>query len=424
MRFIIGNRSAIGGLTQRLLMAVLTLGIAGAQENCYSQALGVESGAAQPTITPPPMSASPLAGGPAAIGGGQYMNAYGDPIIMPVQYEAPCGDMYGGMGGYGDPMAVDFGGYTEDQIGPHYFDVAFGAVFYKSDDLLAGIGPLAARNAGGIRELDPQDTATSYETGWQVALRYDLGPMSLFEATYLGIYDIGGSQRINSTEINNVPNQLQTVFSNFGVPFPIDGLDDGETYTVAYKSDLQSSELSYRRYWVGNSPRISGTYLLGFRYLRMTEDLNFNGDVLLGTDQTPRMTWAGGNDLLGFQIGGDGWLGLRQGLRIGCEGKAGVYNNRFEFQGDGDFGGVIGAPDNYNVLTQGDQVAFIGEAGANLVLDILPSWSIKGGYNVLYVDNLATVASNFDSTDFIPATFQAKDDVLYHGFNASAEYVW
>jgi hypothetical protein len=43
---------------------------------------------------------------------------------------------------------------------------------------------------------------------------------------------------------------------------------------------------------------------------------------------------------------------------------------------------------------------------------------------VFYLDNLATVAGNIDPTNFIPATTNSENDALYHGFDASVEYVW
>jgi hypothetical protein len=375
--------------------------------------------------------ASPLAGGPAAAQGNQFVDVHGNSIVMPANYCAPAGPGYGapgcppGGGNYCDPMAIDFGGYSEDQIGPHYYDITFGAVFLNPETILDGVGPLASVTAGPAapRILDPSASLDDYEAGWQIGLRYDLGPLSILEATYMGVYDIGFTDTVNSVDVTDPSqnNQLYTVFSNFGVPIPIDGLDDGATYSLNYKSDLQSTELSYRRYWVGNNPRVSGTYLLGFRYLRLTEDLNFNTVALLGDSN---LNWGSTNDVLGFQFGGDGWVGVRQGLRVGCEGKAGIYNNRWEFQGTGDFAGIGNAPPDYSIPADGNKVAFIGEFGANIVADILPSWSLKGGYNAMYIDNLASVAGNIDTTTFVPATINAGSDALYHGFSVSTEYVW
>lgn len=428
----------------RRLVARLTLGVAAvwpaaqpslAQNGYMSPAIAQSGGQFHQASQIPTHMASPLAGGPNAAVGSDFVDAHGNSIVMPASYCGPagpgpgyCPPMGGDSGAYGDPMGIDFGGYSEDQIGPHYFDVSFGAVFIKSDTILDGVPALASTALGPAapRVLNPSQGLDSYDPGWEVAVRYDLGPLSVFEATYMGAYDFSFTESAASEPPGTF--NLFTIFSNFGVPTPIPGVDSGSLYVLDYNSDLQSSELSYRRYWVGNNPRISGTYLLGFRYVRLTEDLNLNltaddGNGV-GNVVNSNLLWDTSNDLLGFQLGGDGWVGLRQGLRVGGDCKAGVYNNRYKFTGDGDFAAVAGAPSDYTVLADGNQVAFIGEAGISVVADILSSWSLKGGYHVWYIDNLATVGSNIDSSNFVPTVVNHENDALYHGFSASAEYVW
>ncbi|MCA9231794.1 MAG: hypothetical protein KDA57_14180 [Planctomycetales bacterium] len=381
--------------------------------------------------------ASPLAGGPAAAYGDQFMDAQGNPIIMPASYCQSCpgpaggycpscpGD-FGAAGGYGDPMAVDFGGYGNDQCGPHYFDIAVDSIFLKPNEALDGVGPLISVGAGQ-NFIDPASGTAEYEPGWRIAARYDLGPLSVFEGTYMGLYDIGFTNQIRSVDATvaaGLPSQdfqLFTVFSNFGIPTPIDGLDDGSVYTLGYQSDIQSTELSYRRYWTGFNTRVTGTLLLGARYLRMTEDFTFNAVAFAGDSS---LLTTSENDLVGFQFGGDGWLCLRQGLRIGAEAKAGVYNNRYKLGKTANFAEVGNAPDDFAVVTEGNQVAFAAESGVTMVADILPSWSIRGGYQVLYLNSLATVASSIDPTNIGSTAISTQGDALYHGFHGGLEYIW
>ncbi|MAT71140.1 MAG: hypothetical protein CMJ58_16640 [Planctomycetaceae bacterium] len=376
---------------------------------------------------PQAFPASPLAGGQAAAGGGAYMDANGRPIILPAQYSAPVDGGYGACPpGYGDGLYADFGGYSmPDQVGPHYFDVSVESVFLQNDDALDGIGPLASIGAAGPTALDPSNGTGDYEAGWKIAARLDLGPLSVFEATYAGLYDIGFSQTINSVDVapGGVDFQLFSPFSQFGVGTLIPGVDDGQTYSVTYDASLQSTELSYRRYWVGNNPRISGTYLLGFRYTRLKETVTYDTvglDTPVTTASASRL-WQGDNELLGFQLGGDGWIGLRQGLRFGIESKAGVYNNHYVFQ---NAAVTPGGASDFSSVTKGDQVSFIGEANASFVADILPSWSIRGGYQVLYMSSLAAVGSTIDPTDYFATTVNTQGDALYHGFFGGLEYVW
>jgi hypothetical protein len=380
----------------------------------------------------PTFMASPLAGGPAAAGGGQFVDAHGNSIVMPASYCQGMGPGYGGPcpdggagGAYGDPMAIDFGGYSEDQIGPHYFDVQFATVVLQPDAPLAGSAPFSSDGIGLAQPkfLDVSANGEDYEPGWQIGFRYDLGPLSVFEATYMGIYDFNFDERVVSTEVSaNGDNQLFSIFSDYGLGTLNSAFDAASVHEVSYESDLQSTELTYRRYWVGHSSRVSGTWLLGARYIRMTEGFNFFGSSTL--NGSANVNFDAQNDLVGFQMGGDGWIGLRQGFRVGCEGKAGVYNNRFQFETFQDASQQ--APSALD--TEGDQVAFAADGGVSAVFDILPSWSLRCGYQVFYMNELVTVGDNLNVNLLEPLAtvppLNSDGHAFYHGFNAGMEYVW
>jgi hypothetical protein len=388
----------------------------------------------------PAFMASPLAGGPAAAGGGQFVDIHGNSIVMPASYGqcvnpgyGPCPDGMGG--GYCDPMAVDFGGCSEDQIGPHYFDVAADVVYVKPDELFSanvpaftslGVGAAAGETVNPFN--DPSGQEDEYKPGWRIAVRFDLGPLSVFEAAYTGIYDLDFDTIAVSSDLGaGLSNQLFSIFSQYGFDPAgfIDELDEAEIQTLQYDSDLQSTELTFRRYWVGNSSRVSGTWLLGARYMRLTEGLRFDSQNL-DASETGFVSFDTENDLVGFQLGGDGWLGVLQGLRVGVEGKAGVYNNRFTFDSATD---VDSVPANLQPSQDGNQVAFIGEGGVSVVADIYPSWSITGGYHVYYMNELVLVGNNISTTQFasVPVdqpALSVDGHALYHGFSAGVEYVW
>jgi hypothetical protein len=430
----------MSSLFTRSLSAILTAGFVWGL---------AQSGQAQA----PNMPASPLAGGQAAMGGA-YMDAYGNPIVLPAQYAegcpgygpecqscgpyGPCDDgaCYG-YGGYDENAYADFGGYSQpDQCGPHYFDVAVSGVALRPEEIFNDVPPLA--NAGvGIFDpgtgqtipdrplLDPQNEYGDYEPGWQIAARYDIGALALLEMTYMGIYDIGFNDSVLSADVNNgTPNSLTSVFSQYGT-VPIIGLESVNRFTLDYQSDLQSTEFSYRRYWVGYNPRITGTYLAGFRYIRMTEDMTFDSEAGGGQDDAS-LLWSDENDLVGAQLGGDGWICILQGLRIGAEAKAGIYNNRFKFRH------ATAVPDpsitNVDFTVEDDQVAFACEFGVDMVADILPSISLRGGYRAMYLNSLATVGNNIFPNEFVDGVGDTQvltqADALYHGFTGGIEYVW
>ena len=379
----------------------------------------------------PPFPASPLAGGMPAAQGDSFMDASGNSIVLTQAYEQMCPPGAMGGGGYGDPMAIDFGGYGEEQVGPHYFDIAFETVFLIQEDL-AGAGlPSLSSDGNGVSAgvtnnpvLNINNSGDEVSPGFRAAVRYDIGALSVLEATYTGLYDLG----FDETATPSAGNQLISIYSNYGFAATgdgfITGLDEASSQSVSYESDLQSTELSYRRYWVGNNPRVSGTYLMGFRYTRMTEDFVFSAVTLDGNGSVGT---SSKNDLLGFQFGGDAWIGLRQGLRLGVTGKTGVYNNRFKFSTA--INNVAETALNVQPDQDGNQVAFIADGGVSMVADILPSVSLKGGYEVLYLNSLVTVQGNINTDIYNGAVTAApalgtEGHVLYHGFHGGIEYVW
>ncbi len=424
-----GHASAFG------LMMLFSLAVpATADEGGYVSPRFI-SGAQQ--LPPAHHPASPLAGGPAAAQGGQFMDVQGNSIVMPASYGQSCPGGPGGpggAGGYGDPMAVDFGGYGPDQSGPHYFDISFDTLFLQPSDPFEGVGGLISAGAGGPL-VDVLSGQEEYEAGWRIAARYDIGPLSVLEATYTGLYDIGFTSNIVSSDVvpGGLPNSLFTPFSDFGtaVGGPIATLDDADVVSFRYDSDLQSTEFSYRRYWMGYNSRITGTWLMGARYFRMTEGFAWNTTADDPTNPNPAadkvfstLSSRSENDMVGFQLGGDGWLTLRQGLRIGTEAKAGIYNNRFKIRKDGVFDNVGNAPDDFSFEAEGNQVAFAAEGGVTMVADILSSWSIRGGYQVYYLSSLATVGGSIDTTNINSPTIATQGSALYHGFHGGVEYTW
>jgi len=404
-----------------------------------------------PPRSQPGLPASPLAGGMSAARGDAFMDAHGNSIVMPANYCQECegGGYYqeggypeGGYcqdcqgGGYGGACRSGLGGVLRDarlganmgncyggpdQSGPHYFDVSAAVVFLRGEELFDGAPAFASVGVGlnAPRLLDPSGEG-DYEPGWKIALRYDLGPLSLFEATYMGLYDISSGSEARSLDVTNPPSpsQLFSPFSDYGTGMLIPGVDFASVVRLDYESDLQSTELSYRRYWVDNNPRLSGTFLLGFRYLRLTEEFRYD-TFAMGGDAS--RLWGSENDLVGAQIGADSWFTLLQGMRLGGEIKVGIYNNHYVLTNAGDMPDVA---NDFGSTAKGDQVAFATEGSVSVVFDILPSLSLRGDYQVLYMNSLATAGGNIDTANYYSTAVQTQSDALYHGFNAGLEYIW
>lgn len=456
----------------RLMKSVLCLGagLFSVVMQAEAQPYGGQHGPVPPGVA----QAGPFVpGGP----GGQFVDAYGNPAIVPASYAH--GGAYGGpYGGGVDPFAG--AGVNVEQTGPHFFDISADFIYWQRDTL--GSQSVAFSSDGvGVTSADLNIVQTSgdldpdFEPGFRLAGRYDIGALSVIEATYTGLLN----QSQSSTVTPQITDFLFSPFTNFGVdtldngdpnpfanglfPLPpppgtepdLDNFDETDfstSHSLSFDSNLQSAELSYRRYWVGRSPRLTGTLLAGFRYTRLDEALRFttvgsnfapgseNNAVnqaarLLGTVPISTSTFEveADNNLTGFQLGGDASYAVRQGIRFLAEGKVGIYNNDIRvgstFTTDDNTPGDFALP-----VFNENQVAFISDARLTLIVDVLPSLSLKAGYEVLFLNSIATSVDNLDfaavsdvisGLDTAPAAvLNDQSDAVFHGAHFGLEYIW
>jgi hypothetical protein len=429
--------------------------------------------------------------------------AYGDRMVMPVQYCQQCGDGscyvgdgscgdggcygggcdgggyggYGGGDGYGGcnggpgcrcpypgccpmgaggtdpPIGYDLmndagiAGDLVDQRGPHYWDIRAEGVWLQRDKSFDRSVDFTALNVGGpvvlnSRQLDIEDP----QWGFRLMGRYDICPLSVVEFGYMGIYD-WNDQATFTDPTNNL-------FSLFSRPAPGTGLfgtspagvnlpggpnpftERATMQSISLESNLQTAEISYRRYWLGYWPRVSGTLLAGFRYTRVDENFVFSSQGSEPFAQNnPRLAALdykedAENNLAGFQAGGDVWVSLCQGIRIGSEAKAGIYDNHYRLANRISTTPYAIQPPALFEEFKKDQPAFITEGSIDLVADLFPSVSFRIGYEVLFLDNLVLAGDNFNETS--PYGNQGPrvpfvDDngsLFYHGGHVGLEYVW
>jgi hypothetical protein len=255
--------------------------------------------------------------------------------------------------------------------------------------------------------------------------RFDLGPATIVEATYYGMFEW-----FDTAQVVSETGQLFSIFTKFGTD-PFGGVGFEETdranlHRLDYFSELHNAEINWRQYWVCDAPCVTGTWLMGARYVRVTEDFVFrtrvDGPPPSGMDYFVSTE----NDLVGFQIGGDSAACLLQGLRVVAEGKVGIYNNRAK---QNTLVVATTLSPNRVEAADGDRVAFVGEGRVGVVADILPSWSLRAGYEVLYLNSIALAGNNFNPENpFVPGDrnvfLNDGGSALYHGAYGGLELVW
>lgn len=487
----------IGLLTIRLL-ALLATGIASG--DLLAQMGGAPSGPTQA------MFMQPTGRG----GGNSYVDAYGNPVVVPAQYcdggtdcggdcggeyyggdgsyvpaceacgggydcgcngprwrdgfpHSGCGCGYGGYGyggawqdprsGTNPPFPDDVENYSllppgrTEQCGPHYFDVRMEAVTMTRDEAFRTPVNFTSENVINPGNIDPSQFVVrsgeldfDYVTGFRVMGRYDCGPLSVIEFGYWGIDNWSSSASFTDPNpVNANTGNLYSLFSFYGnTPAnvttpggPLPWTERSITQSISLESELHNAEFNYRRYWVGFNPCISGTLLAGFRFTRLREDFVFqaSGEAEGRYDELIK------NDMAGFQTGGDVWLHVRQGIRIGAEGKVGLMNNHYTLSNTFTTDPVSGSPPTLSEFFEKDQPALTAEASADVVWDVCPSWSVRAGYEIFFVNSVLLAGENFNTgspyadmpgVNLPPRVPFVNDqgDAFYHGAHLGAEYTW
>jgi hypothetical protein len=119
-----------------------------------------------------------------------------------------------------------------------------------------------------------------------------------------------------------------------------------------------------------------------------------------------------------------------QGLRIGTEGKVGIYDNHSRLANRiATTPSAIQPPALFEEFKD-DHAAFISEGSFDVVADILPSVSIRAGYEVLFLNQLVLAGNNFNQTSpygnqgpRVPFV-DTGGELFYHGGHVGIEYTW
>lgn len=271
----------------------------------------------------------------------------------------------------------------------------------KPDDLV-----LATDGAGGVL-LDASRFDFDFHAGFDVSLRrHDVfGTCWDLEALYFGIDDWSAAVGPVVT-----PGGL---WVEFAVPV---GWPEGDgSVNALYRSELHNVELNG---WRQLTPWLS--FLAGFRYLSLEEQLITESEIIDGPRSVALGTVRASNDLFGFQIGADARVWSGPCLDLNCVLKAGVYSND---------------PSNSAVLiidgiTVGQSRAserhttFVGELDFSGTYRLNPCWAVRGGYQLLWIEGVALASDQLAvsaPTEGI-ATVDTGGSPFYHGAFVGLEF--
>jgi hypothetical protein len=260
--------------------------------------------------------------------------------------------------------------------------------------------------------LNPQFNADQFDlpvqAGWQIDITRRLNDDWDLEARY---FDVGGQSATSPTISSNNGAGLLFAPTAQGLFYP--PLNSNLTYS----SRLQDVEINARR-----SLNTRVTLLAGVRYLNLDDrilvsQLTTNNRF----DATQRVD--GVNDLLGFQIGGDAVLVQRGRFSLDTALKAGIYDDhtRNFFAYDS-----TGLAQHNTSGASARNAAFCGEIGITATYDLTERLSLRGGYELLWLDGVALASQqpilNPPALLGPPTSVGTNGDVFYNGGFIGLEY--
>lgn len=271
------------------------------------------------------------------------------------------------------------------------------------------------RGTGGTPLLNSSQVSPGGNVGWELSVIGRCNDDFAIEARYFQLDDFSYSSSLTNSPGGMgfaIDDETMGFFAGTG---PIVGAID-------YNTDLYSIEVNER--WRMND-RID--FLVGVRHIQNKETLRgvFTDSVVPGTS----LQFDADNYLSGAQIGFDALLLERNRFRLEGLVKLGAYHNivRTAYGMDFNNGSTIASE---HAADRRDGLSLLGELQVTGVYRLCDRVSLRGGYQLLFMTDIATATNQVVETDsaFINNTTPvrtrsiASDSPIYHGLSLQLEF--
>jgi hypothetical protein len=375
----------------------------------------------------PPMS-MPGAGGPMMMG--SPFDAYAEDFgsgMCPHCRGLGCRHCGGRGGLLGDVLGIT-GPYDDGGCcATRWYDFAVDYMYLSRDTVDRGVD-LTSLGVGGPDLGNPIVLSTDQldfdeASGFRFSGMFQVSAGGSVEFTYFGTFHWH-----KSASVSDPNGGLFSVVSDFGQFAQFAELDNATFQRIDYSSTFDNFEINFRRRWVAPNCRYQGSWLAGVRYFKLDEDFQY----VSVADGTADFDVNTNNSLTGFQAGGDLWLCVVPGLRLGGEFKAGIFGNHAS---QGTTITATSLPEAFEESVVVNDVAFVSNLDLMMLYRLNYNWTFKLGYQFLFVDGVALASENFNPTP--PAVFAGvpgniireetindNGNVFYHGLMIGAEFLW
>ena len=287
--------------------------------------------------------------------------------------------------------------------------------------------------------LSTSDFDDEFQPGMRALVGVSLSDWYRLEFSYLGLHSWGDSAAVRYNADDGTGNLLSP-FSDFGdiegqpglddLPEdryqPVVGLDFNELASISFSSQLDSAELSVRRRVCMPTDRhvaAEMSCLVGLRYMRVREDFGYFTESPLPDPETQNaVNVRTENDLFGVQLGASAQFLVHNRAWIDLQVKGALFLNQAESRSVANVQDVVnGGLAASDLGDEADCASFLGDISLQFNYQFAPAWTIRAGYNAMWLTGVALASENFNSDVntliYGPASVDHSGSVVYHGPN-------
>jgi hypothetical protein len=254
---------------------------------------------------------------------------------------------------------------------------------------------LARFGTAGPTALSTSDLDVEFDSGMRLTVGRTLGDCYQVEGVYQGNYswdDVASVTRPAGTQdFSHLLNAFTTA--------------TGTEASTSVFSEMQTAEVNFRT-WLDLPPGPFDVQLLvGARYMQIDEDFRFAIDSLASDVRVLTE-----NELWGVQLGVDlKWL-VHPRVFLDFDAKGAICHNDAS----------VTAEFNTTDSAVGERTSFIGDLLLTANWQMTPSWSIRAGYQALFVNGIAIGPDNLQSNTAAlqggnAVQLNDRGEVVYHG---------
>jgi hypothetical protein len=231
----------------------------------------------------------------------------------------------------------------------------------------------------GATLLTTRDADLPFQVGPRLVMGFAPDECRSWEGVYFGTHSWHGTAAVQQANGLRIPGDLALASLDFLF---------ADQMRIDYSAQLHNVEIN--RWW----HRGTVSWLAGFRYVNLDEEFNIHAQDFNTGGSDYRI--EADNNLFGGQLGAR-LAGCRGRFAWDATGKVGVFGNA------GRQHSFVGDFDNTFVLrdTGGrrNNAAMVADISLNAEWRLCDTWSVRGGYHLMWVEGVVLAPDQLDFTD-------------------------